>query len=90
MRSRYLITRILQAMLVVAITYLLTYWVLFALPGDPVANRLDNPRTRSRPGRRRRSSSTTTSISLPCCSSSSRLGACSRAISAIRWGPAAP
>ena len=42
-RSRYLLTRILQAVLVVAITYLLTYWVLFALPGDPVANRLDNP-----------------------------------------------
>lgn len=50
MRSRYLITRILQAVLVVAITYLLTYWVLFALPGDPVANRLDNPQNPVPPG----------------------------------------
>lgn len=42
-RLRYLVTRTVQAVVVVAVTYLLTYCVLFALPGDPVANRLDNP-----------------------------------------------
>jgi len=42
-RLRYVATRVLQAAGVVAATYLLTYLVLFALPGDPVANRLDNP-----------------------------------------------
>lgn len=52
-RTRYLVTRALQAVLVVAVTYLLTYWVLFALPGDPVANRLDNPQNPVPPGQAR-------------------------------------
>ncbi|MFT4233881.1 MAG: ABC transporter permease [Microbacterium sp.] len=42
-RLRYVLRRVLHALIVVALAYLLTYWVLFALPGDPVQNRLDNP-----------------------------------------------
>jgi peptide/nickel transport system permease protein len=40
---KYLATRVFHALIVVALAYILTYWVLFALPGDPVRNRLDNP-----------------------------------------------
>ncbi|MEW1980755.1 ABC transporter permease [Citricoccus sp. NPDC079358] len=40
---RYVAGRAGHALLVVALVYLLTYWVLFALPGDPVRNRLENP-----------------------------------------------
>jgi len=39
----YLGRRVVHAVIVVALAYFLTYWVLFALPGDPVRNRLDNP-----------------------------------------------
>lgn len=52
-RLRYVTTRTLQALMVVAITYVLTYWVLFALPGDPVKNRLDNPQNPVPPGQAR-------------------------------------
>lgn len=40
---QYVARRVGHSLLVVSVAYLLTYWVLFALPGDPVANRLDNP-----------------------------------------------
>jgi peptide/nickel transport system permease protein len=40
---KYLAMRVFHALIVVALAYILTYWVLFALPGDPVRNRLDNP-----------------------------------------------
>lgn len=40
---RSIISRILQGILVVVLTYVLVWSVLFLLPGDPVQSRIDNP-----------------------------------------------
>lgn len=42
-RSHYILKRIGHALLVVGLTYLLVWTIIFLMPGDPVRNRLDNP-----------------------------------------------
>lgn len=42
-RSQYILRRVLHAALVVVLAYVFVWIILFALPGDPVQNRLDNP-----------------------------------------------
>lgn len=41
--TRYLAGRIGQSVLVIALTYVFVYFILFALPGDPIGSRINNP-----------------------------------------------
>ena len=41
--SRYVLRRSLQALLVIALTYVLVFVVLYVLPGDPIRSRIENP-----------------------------------------------
>ena len=40
---RAIAARVGQSLLVIALTYVFVYFILFALPGDPIRSRLDNP-----------------------------------------------
>jgi peptide/nickel transport system permease protein len=40
---RYVVRRTLQALVVIAITYVLVFVVLYVLPGDPIRSRIENP-----------------------------------------------
>lgn len=42
-RAQYVLRRVLHALMVVILAYVFVWIILFALPGDPVQNRLDNP-----------------------------------------------
>jgi len=41
--SRYVVRRTLQALLVIVLTYVLVFVVLYVLPGDPIRSRIENP-----------------------------------------------
>jgi peptide/nickel transport system permease protein len=41
--SGFIAARIGQSLLVVALTYVFVYFILFALPGDPIGSRINNP-----------------------------------------------
>lgn len=41
--SRYVVSRTGQALLVIALTYVLVFVVLYVLPGDPIRSRIENP-----------------------------------------------
>ncbi|ASR04032.1 ABC transporter permease [Gordonia rubripertincta] len=41
--ARYVARRTLQALLVIALTYVLVFVVLYVLPGDPIRSRIENP-----------------------------------------------
>lgn len=42
-RTRFVVRRVGQSVLVVALTYVFVFYVLFLLPGDPVKSRIQNP-----------------------------------------------
>jgi peptide/nickel transport system permease protein len=42
-RTFYVLHRVGQSVLVIALTYILVFYVLFLLPGDPVKSRIENP-----------------------------------------------
>lgn len=41
--TRYVVRRTLQAVVVIALTYVLVFVVLYVLPGDPIRSRIENP-----------------------------------------------
>ena len=43
LNAGYVVRRTLQAVVVIAIVYTFTFFILFVLPGDPIENKINNP-----------------------------------------------
>lgn len=43
LKRRFIVTRVAQALLVIALAYTLVFFTLFILPGNPIENKINNP-----------------------------------------------